>query len=260
MDINLQDYINNLLADESQSIDVEKAEAIMEKYPFFTLPGALLLKRNPESISAEKRSELTNRLALYASDNQSFMEMIDPEAAEMASFYPKEEPTEQITTENAISTFLDTYGHTSPEEEALLEKLIFNPTPDYGGVLQSEADVPAHSDAPAGSQDALIDAFIAKTTRPVMPKMPEPEPEVEEEKPAAPVPIDTTPVTAPEVNDDSLLSESLAKIYIKQRRYSKAFEIISNLSLNYPEKSVYFADQLRFLQKLIINQEYSNKK
>ena len=67
-------------------------------------------------------------------------------------------------------------------------------------------------------------------------------------------------IQPPVQQDESLLSESLAKIYIKQRRYSKAFEIISNLSLKYPEKSIYFADQLRFLQKLIINQQYLKQK
>ena len=53
--------------------------------------------------------------------------------------------------------------------------------------------------------------------------------------------------------DDSYFTETLAHIYVKQRRYDKALQIIKNLSLNYPEKNVYFADQIRFLEKLIIN-------
>ena len=53
--------------------------------------------------------------------------------------------------------------------------------------------------------------------------------------------------------DDSCLTETLAKIYIKQHRYEKALEIIKKLSLNYPKKNAYFADQIRFLEKLIIN-------
>ncbi|MDD2799210.1 MAG: hypothetical protein PHV20_11520 [Bacteroidales bacterium] len=55
------------------------------------------------------------------------------------------------------------------------------------------------------------------------------------------------------LNEEDLLTESLAKIYIKQKRYYKAIEIIRRLSLKYPEKSIYFADQIRFLEKLIIN-------
>lgn len=53
--------------------------------------------------------------------------------------------------------------------------------------------------------------------------------------------------------DDSCFTETLAKIYIKQQRYSKALEIIKKLSLKYPKKNAYFADQMRFLEKLIIN-------
>ena len=41
--------------------------------------------------------------------------------------------------------------------------------------------------------------------------------------------------------------------YVKQKRYDRALQIIKSLSLNYPEKNIYFADQIRFLEKLIIN-------
>ena len=53
--------------------------------------------------------------------------------------------------------------------------------------------------------------------------------------------------------EDGYFTETLAKIYIKQGRYSKALEIINSLNLNYPKKNAYFADQIRFLEKLIIN-------
>jgi hypothetical protein len=50
----------------------------------------------------------------------------------------------------------------------------------------------------------------------------------------------------------SYFTETLAYIYIRQRRYEKALEIIKSLSLKYPEKNIYFAAQIRFLEKLII--------
>lgn len=54
---------------------------------------------------------------------------------------------------------------------------------------------------------------------------------------------------------DSFFTETLAAIYIKQGRYDKALQIIHKLNLKFPEKSAYFADQIRFLEKLIINSE-----
>ncbi|MCX6307310.1 MAG: tetratricopeptide repeat protein, partial [Bacteroidia bacterium] len=46
-------------------------------------------------------------------------------------------------------------------------------------------------------------------------------------------------------------TDTLARIYLKQKRYDRALEIFKGLSLKYPEKNVYFADQIRFLEKLI---------
>ncbi|MFV0418289.1 MAG: hypothetical protein ACK5KT_06130 [Dysgonomonas sp.] len=63
-----------------------------------------------------------------------------------------------------------------------------------------------------------------------------------------------------ELNEDVFFTETLAKIYIKQKKYEKAYKIIKHLSLNYPKKNIYFADQLNFLEKLIINSKYKDTK
>ena len=51
--------------------------------------------------------------------------------------------------------------------------------------------------------------------------------------------------------DDSYFTETLARVYINQKRYDKALEIIRALNLKYPEKNIYFADQIRYLEKII---------
>ena len=62
-----------------------------------------------------------------------------------------------------------------------------------------------------------------------------------------------------EDNDEEYFTETLARIYIKQGRYQKALDIISRLSSKYPQKNAYFADQIRFLEKLIINKNKTTK-
>ena len=57
--------------------------------------------------------------------------------------------------------------------------------------------------------------------------------------------------------NNEILTEIMAGIYIKQGKYENAVKIIRQLSLKYPKKNRYFADQIRFLEKLIIN---NNKK
>ena len=96
----------------------------------------------------------------------------------------------------------------------------------------------------------LIDSFIKQEGehRPSFPletsekttDSPEKEPEAEEK-------------VSIQALDDTYFTETLARIYIKQKRYDKALQIIRNLNLKYPEKNIYFADQIRFLEKLIIN-------
>ena len=52
-------------------------------------------------------------------------------------------------------------------------------------------------------------------------------------------------------NHEKNKDESDVKILIKQHKYPEAIEILKVLNLNNPKKSVYFADQIRFLEKVI---------
>ena len=49
---------------------------------------------------------------------------------------------------------------------------------------------------------------------------------------------------------DDLITETLAKIYISQEKYNKAIKAYKILSLKYPKKSSFFADQIERIKNL----------
>jgi len=54
------------------------------------------------------------------------------------------------------------------------------------------------------------------------------------------------------VEDGTLMTETLARVYLEQKKYNKAIQAFKILSLKYPEKSSFFADRIKaikFLQK-----------
>ena len=236
-------------------LSVEAFQTLRRDFPFFSLPALQILKQGGAALPDDVREEAQQCIALSAPDPAALFMLLGPKGEEWAQFYPPEQSTASVDTVDAISKFLETYGHADPKEEALLERLIFNPVPpDYAALLEKESDGEELIAAPADGQDALIDAFLAEQKE--QPRTIESVPATPEEEPRAvplaePVAVER-PVPSIKAPEDSSLSESLAKIYIRQKRYDKAFEIIHTLSLNNPKKSAYFADQLRFLRKLML--------
>ena len=51
-------------------------------------------------------------------------------------------------------------------------------------------------------------------------------------------------------SDTSLMTETLAKVYLEQKKFSNAIKAYEILSLKYPEKSGFFADQIKKIKIL----------
>ncbi|SRR5574344_789757 len=123
---------------------------------------------------------------------------------------------------------------------------------DYmNAYLNSKPDVP---DNPTQSvlkskSEALLDAFLDNSNEKIEltpPKKDDNFSSVEEDG--------ESNNSSNRLNEQSF-TQTLARIYLKQHKYDKAMEIIRSLYLNFPNKNIYFADQIRFLEKLIkINQ------
>ncbi len=88
----------------------------------------------------------------------------------------------------------------------------------------------------------LIDKFLSTAQGPV---------KLEKNKQENQISTPNNQLIAKSVTEsDDLITETLALIYQKQKKYDKAIEAFQKLSLKYPEKSVYFASQIKELEKL----------
>lgn len=251
--------------------------------PYHVYPLIVYLRDHYRELDDETRHALMAHVAMHSADASAVAALADIHEDAWGTLYPRKD-TVTPDTADTIDKFIATYGHPSAEDDALLERLILNPTPDYGAVLADEdargedaASVTPDATA-AGIENFLGTHGVAESVRPkataeasqpssigandarlavydgsnaAVSAAPSATPA------AVPVTEDAMPAATPAKNSgkdqtpSSSLSESLAKIYIRQGRYRRAYEILSDLNLKNPEKSIYFADQLRFLRKVI---------
>lgn len=242
-----REQIRNLLNGVcDQPIARADADQMAADYPYFAIPQLLYLKYTPGAMPDERRIQ---QALLHASPGEHLESVLGIEGESFADLYSKAPRTD--TTMQAIDLFLGTYqkGGKLPTEESLDRLISGNiiAQTDYMRLLQQDDPQPA-----------------VQSAQPIQPtvEVPKPSPEHKSEPAPAPAPARKSPaerentlqtVPSEPAADDTFFTESLAKIYIKQRRYEKALQIIKKLSLKYPEKNIYFADQIRFLEKLIIN-------
>lgn len=230
--------------------------SLLALHPYYQT-ARLLMLQNLYLLHDATFDEELRSAALYMTDRRKIFDMIEAthykirpqRSALTAKNKQKEQPLEDRTTA-LIDSFLDSIP--SEKEQETDRKAKRKPTPadaavDYVAYLleteTEEEHIVEGEDKPQLRGQSLIDNFINNEKGKIQLKE---EPEFVPE-------IEDTSDDESSPTDEGYFTETLAKIYIKQGRYEKALEIIKRLDLNYPKKNAYFADQIRFLEKLIIN-------
>ena len=211
------------------------------------------LIQHPERLDRDTLYELRSMLALYPYYQNVRLLMLQ-------NLYLLHDPTFdeelQAPHESRTLSLIDTFLDSIPKEEEKPAEPKRKPTPadaavDYVAyLLETEGDQAAEEESiPEMPGQDLIDSFIKSDKRKF----------VLNEEPLLSPPVESVAENESEEPEEEYFTETLARIYIKQGRYSKALEIIQRLSLQVPKKNAYFADQIRFLEKLIINNNKNKK-
>ncbi len=230
------DTYNDILNDP-QKLDqthISDLRTLVHKYPYFQSARALYLKglKNADSFRYNFELKVT---AAHTTDRTILFDYITSkkfQEIELTSEIPKEisnetSPDNQNEEEIALEVG-------KPIDFSVKEKHSFNQW------LQLSAKNPIkRKESKKATHQDLIDKFIEKNPKITAVKK---EQEIE--------------ISIPESKaDKSLMTETLAKVYLNQKKYSKAIKAYKILSLKYPEKSGFFADQIKRIK--ILKQEKS---
>ena len=269
----LDEWINN--PDLMGSDTLEELRSIILRYPYFQTAWLLYIK-NLYLIKHPSFKDELRRGALYVADLSVLFYFVQGNSFS----FPKSEYKEsekQVANDRTLD-LINRFLSEIPNDKGLSSELsipVYS-VMDYSSLLllnsaengRKEVD---NTSLPLKGQ-ALIDDFIEKSESGMLSSgnnmtdavgngnekdefSEEDLVVIDDDNNAGPVDdaMDGSAEAADETGDDNYLTETLAKIYVKQQRYDKALEIIKKLNLKYPKKNAYFADQMRFLERLIIN-------
>ena len=224
--------------------------SLIALYPFYQT-ARLLMLQNLYLLHDPTFDEELRRAAVYITDRRVIFNLVE------ATHYKLKRPQVQVPEGNRTVSLIDNFLSSIPadaeenENEKTEEKghrrkpTAADATIDYMAYLLAtdfeEETSEEETKEPEMKGQNLIDTFIEGDGFNLQDK-PEYKPEVS-----------TEPEDSEKLPEEEYLTETLAGIYIKQGKYLKALEIIKRLNLNIPKKNAYFADQIRFLEKLIVN-------
>lgn len=249
---------------EVQLSDVALLQDEIEKYPYFPTLRTLLLFAMKEHGHSSYQKELKktsiccpSRVALYhyLQKEQRQPEIVkEIEETEIPYLNPNPtSPIAEIPVETEIPIQTETEIQVEAESQIETKEIEEMPVPETKAVevnpdsemtfsewlSLSSKESTAKKEGPTEKniKYKLIDEFIEKS-----PKISPLEKAVSQDPPAAKPGLNT------EYSD--LMTETLAQIYVNQRKFDKALRAYRILSLKYPEKKEFFEDQIRKIEEL----------
>lgn len=215
-----KDTLNQLLIQkDATGFSENDLKILIDEYPWFELPRILHLLKLKQTKDPGFRQKLSE-YAIFLHDRKQVYRILNT-GMRLDLIDKYSGPNNDIKT--------DSQPDDSPKE--LLEF-------SYKGEIQKENPISDNSTGNNNQKDKpnLIERFLLEDPGPIKADM----------KPSISGDVSRKSVE----ENDHLLTDTLAKIYVKQGLYSKAIFAYEKLSLKYPEKSVYFASQIKEIKEI----------
>ena len=237
----LQSLIGNIGSLDSQSAD--QLVELIDRHPYcqaFQMLYAVALA----NIHSTKLNTQVQRAAIAMPDRLKLCQVVSKGEYEWISLLNEIEERKNSAKSSAanddlmlIERYLDNIDE--PSSDSLPYDISSAAIADYEW---DDADECETSDS--DEQDALIDSFIEAENKGELfvPKVQN----VEENSPQ-----EKDSLSLKKIREKAFLSESLAKLYVKQHKYEQALAIFSSLNLKYSKKFTYFAHQIRYLETIL---------
>ena len=216
-----------------QQEETQALKNLIEEYPYFQSARSLYLKGLKTQNSFKYNNEL-KVTAAYTTDRAILFDFITA-----SSFNVLPKPVVQHKTKTVV-LIEEPVSKIAPSNLTMNEPLSFSIAEkhSFGEWLQLSKATPiirAFSKKEKSiSRTSIIDRFIEKN-----PKI---KPVVKEKS--------INVLVSKNETSNSLMTETLAKVYLAQKKYENAIQAYRILSLKYPEKSGFFADQIKRIQIL----------
>lgn len=209
---------------------------LVGRFPYFDAARLLMLKNLYILHDIEFGKEL-RKAALYLKNRRVLFELMEGYGAPVPEDAMEEDPAIDRTM-----TLIDAFLDTLPKDKFSLEAEGAAAV-DYVSAYLKEPE--ESDDVPKLRGQELIDDFLSAGNEKITLQL-----RNENE-------VETNAIQEDEAPENSFFTETLANIYIKQGKYDKALEIIRRLCLEYPNKNRYFADQIRFLDKVVKHMKHT---
>lgn len=228
--------------------------SMLALHPYFQTARILML-HNLFLLHDETFDEELRKAALYITDRKVIFQMIEAGHYVLRNMEATatQKNINSVDNNNRTVALIDNFLDSIPaddEEQQQDGQPKRKPTPadaaiDYVAYLMATESTLETEQAPQMKGQDLIDTFLQQEQGRIQLSQSadvETTADIQEELQAD-----------EEDQEEEYFTETLARIYIKQGRYQKALDIIGRLNQQFPHKNAYFADQMRFLEKLIIN-------